>query len=168
MAAVAQGRLETLGVLFDRHHARLHAFCFRLTGSADDADDLVQSVFLRVLRYRSSFRGESSFTTWLFRLAYNAAHDARERGSREEPLLNDVPGASESAVDERHARLEAALAKLNVDQRAALVLKRYHDLDYESMARVLSCTPAAARVRVHRALNELRETYRELERRDRS
>jgi RNA polymerase sigma-70 factor (ECF subfamily) len=169
MAAVRDGDVGRLGVLFERHHARLHAFCYRLTRSADEADDLVQTVFLRVLRYRASFRGESSFTTWLFRLAYNAAHDQWRRVRNEEPIdERHLPGAEAPALDERLVRLDEAMARLAPESRAALVLKRYDDLDYEAIARVLGCTAGAARVRVHRALNDLKEIYRDIERRDRS
>jgi RNA polymerase sigma-70 factor (ECF subfamily) len=70
-----------------------------------------------------------------------------------------------SAEDPRHALLEAAMGRLAPDRRTVLVLSRYNDLAYDDIARVLECTPAAARVRAHRALNELREIYRELERR---
>jgi RNA polymerase sigma factor (sigma-70 family) len=169
MAAVRDGDVERLGVLFERHHARLHAFCYRLTRSADDADDLVQAVFLRVLRYRASFRGESSFTTWLFRLAYNAANDQWKRGRNEEPIDAQRPApAADPPLDDRLVRLDEAMARLAPDSRAALVLKRYDDLHYDAIAQVLGCTPAAARVRVHRALNDLKEIYRDIERRDRS
>ena len=68
-------------------------------------------------------------------------------------------------TDERHALLEEAMQRLAPDRRTVLVLSRYHDLAYDDIARVLDCTPAAARVRAHRALNELREIYRELEQR---
>jgi RNA polymerase sigma-70 factor (ECF subfamily) len=169
MRCVRDGDVEKLGALFERHHARVHALCYRLTRRADAADDLAQETFLRVLRYRETFREEAAFTTWLYRVAYNVCHEHWQRHRRAEPMHDQIPAPREhdegASVSERHAVLEAAMAKLDPDQRAVLVLTRYHDLKYADVARVLECTPAAARVRAHRALNNLREIYRELEKR---
>jgi RNA polymerase sigma factor (sigma-70 family) len=169
MHAVAAGDVGKLGVLFERHHARVHALCFRLTHEADVADDLAQETMLRALRYARSFRADSAFTTWLYRLAYNVCQDHWRRTQRDE-TTTDLSEARDvrdeiDAEDPRHALLEAAMGRLAPDRRTVLVLSRYNDLAYDDIARVLECTPAAARVRAHRALNELREIYRELERR---
>jgi RNA polymerase sigma-70 factor (ECF subfamily) len=171
MRRVAEGDVDKLGVLFERHYARVHSLCYRLTRSADVADDLAQDTMLRVLRSATSFRGDAAFTTWLFRLAYNTCQDHWRRTRRDENTtdlseVEDVSGEPASnETDERHALLEQAMERLAPDRRSVLVLSRYHDLAYDDIARVLDCTPAAARVRAHRALNELREIYRELERR---
>lgn len=168
MRAVQEGHTEQLGVLFERYHPRIYALCVRLTRQSDVADDLAQETFLRVLRYRDSFREESKFSTWLYRLASNLCHDHWQRKVRHNVevdlhLVRDVAATATAERDERHERLEQALAQLPIDRREVLVLTRYHDLAYDDVARVLECSPAAARVRAHRALNELREIYRELE-----
>jgi RNA polymerase sigma-70 factor, ECF subfamily len=172
MDRVRENHLEALGVLFKRHHPRIHALCCRLTGDADAADDLTQDTFLRVLRYRHAFRGDAAFSTWLHRLAYNVCCDYLRRSQREE-FLGDADRTEQRATDRSdgsdtdatHARLEAAMARLSPEQRAVLVLRRYDDLGFAEIARVLECTPVAARVRAHRALHELREIYRDLEQR---
>jgi RNA polymerase sigma factor (sigma-70 family) len=167
MQAVREGDTEALGVLFERHQARVRALCFRITRRADVADDLVQETFLRILRHRQTFRADSAFTTWLYRLAFNVCQDYWQRARREMP----VPAPAEhvpndlSDLSERYVLLDEAMARLAPDRRTVLVLARYHDLGYDDIARVLDCTPAAARVRAHRALTELREIYRELEQR---
>jgi RNA polymerase sigma-70 factor (ECF subfamily) len=170
MRAVREGDVDKLGVLFERHHARVHALCFRLTRRGDVADDLTQETMLRVLRHSHGFRGDASFTTWLYRLAVNACQDHWRRSARDESMT-DVPDIADERHEtdadssDRHVLLELAMRRLDPDQRAVLVLNRYHDLSYDDVARVLECSPAAARVRAHRALNELREIYRDLERR---
>jgi RNA polymerase sigma-70 factor, ECF subfamily len=169
MRDVREGNVDRLGVLFERHYARVHALCYRLTRRADAADDLAQETFLRVLRYRDTFRGDAAFATWLYRVAYNVCHEFWRQGRRDEsmeriPEQPDRPKHAEP-VSERHALLEQAMVRLEPEQRAVLVLTRYHDLKYDDVAQVLDCTPAAARVRAHRALNDLREIYRELEQR---
>ncbi|MGH9888470.1 MAG: RNA polymerase sigma factor [bacterium] len=172
MRQVREGHVDKLGVLFERHHARVHALCFRLTRRADLADDLAQETMLRVLRSAHGYRAESAFTTWLYRLAYNVCQDHWRKTRRDEQTtdlseVREMPAQSPSDTDERHALLEDAMERLAPDRRTVLVLTRYHDLTYDDIARVLECTPAAARVRAHRALNELRELYRDLERRQR-
>ena len=72
MEAVRNGDLAKLGILFERHHRALFDFLVRMTGSASTAEDLVQDVFVRVLKYRATWRGEGRFDTWLFRIARNA------------------------------------------------------------------------------------------------
>ena len=172
MRALREGDVAPLGVLFERHHARVHALCFRLTRRADLADDLAQETMLRVLRYASSYRHGSVFTTWLYRITYNVCRDHWRKTRRDEQTtglseMEDVTTRdAEDSSDERHALLEEAMLRLAPERRAVLVLSRYNDLGYDDIARVLECTPAAARVRAHRALNELREIYRELEQRD--
>ena len=174
MRAVREGDVAQLGVLFERHHTRVHALCFRLTRRADVADDLTQETMLRLLRYASSYRSDSAFTTWLYRLTYNVCRDHWRKARRDEQTtdLSEVQDViardGDDRIDERHALLEEAMQRLAPERRAVLVLSRYNDLGYDDIARVLDCTPATARVRAHRALNELREIYRELERRQRS
>ena len=166
MRAVRDGDVDQLGELFERHHARVHALCYRLTRRADAADDLAQETFLRVLRYRDTFRGDAAFATWLYRVAYNVCHEHWRLERRDESVQpHPEPVQHSESISERHALLEQAMVRLEPEQRAVLVLTRYHDLKYDDVARVLDCTPAAARVRAHRALNDLREIYRELEQR---
>ena len=75
MRAVRDGDLSQLGTLFERYHPALHDFLCRMTGNAAVAEDLVQDVFLRVLKYRATFRDEGQFDTWLYRIARNARTD---------------------------------------------------------------------------------------------
>jgi RNA polymerase sigma factor (sigma-70 family) len=167
MHGVSEGNTENLGVLFDRHHARVHALCYRLTRGSDTADDLAQETFLRVLRYSRSYREDAAFTTWLYRIAYNLCAEQWRENRRDEPMSNDevIRDGHDTELSDRHVLLDEAMRRLEPEQRAVLVLTRYHDLKYDDVARVLECTPAAARVRAHRALNDLKEIYRELEQR---
>jgi RNA polymerase sigma factor (sigma-70 family) len=160
MAAVRDGDDEAMGVLFSRHHIAVHALCARLIHDSDVADDVTQEVFLRVWHYARTFRGRSSFRTWLYRLTYNACADARARSARLEEVWaapTPAPDSPAEVLTERHVLLDTALRRLPPDQRAVLVLSRYHDLGYEEIARIIECSPGAARVRLHRAMKELRQ-----------
>ena len=122
MRGVRAGSVDTLGVLFERHHARVHALCYRLTRRADAADDLAQETFLRVLRYRESFREEASFPTWLYRIAYNVCHEHWRQMRRDE----SIPDAATIAVrshnvpaelTEQHVLLDQAMGRLGPSRR---------------------------------------------------
>lgn len=154
-----------MGTLFARHHHAVHALCSRLVRDGDLADDIAQEVFVRVWRYGGSFRGRASFRTWLYRLTYNACNDVQRRNARWE--ASRTPDATEPSpsdeVTDRHIVLESALRRLSPEQRAVLVLSRFHDLGYEEIGRIIDCSPGAARVRLHRAMNELRQLCLALE-----
>ena len=98
MLAVRNGDVSKLGVLFDRHHRALFDFFYRMTGLRTVADDLVQDVFFRILKYRKTFRDESSFKAWMFHIARNTRFDYY-RSHRDEAILEDehadgFPGSS--------------------------------------------------------------------------
>ena len=171
MAATGHGDLDALGILFNRHHARVHALCYRLTGDASVADDLVQESFLRVLKYRKGFGARAAFTTWLYRLVRNVCMDhlnaeakKRERAellALEQRHEREQDGRAES--DPRLETLRAALYGLSPDKREVLVLSRYEGLSYAEIADVCETTVGAIKVRAHRAMRELRRKFEELE-----
>ena len=160
VAAVRSGDADALGVLFSRHHGAVYALCARLIQDDDLADDITQDVFLRVWRYARSFHERSAFRTWLYRLAYNAGadrrrHDARWQDSYDFDLL---PAEAPSAeLTDRHMLLETALNRLSPKLRVVLVLSRFDGLGYDEIAHIIHCSPGAARVRLHRAMNALRQ-----------
>jgi RNA polymerase sigma-70 factor (ECF subfamily) len=167
MLRVAHGDAGALDALFRRWAGEAHALCARLTG-ADDAEDLLQEGFLRVLRYAGTYRGDA-FRPWLFRILRNVCLDhvertgrdrrAGERWNAERPRATMPPGE-----DDRSDRLRRALITLPLEDRELIVLARYHDLPCERIAEVLDCTSGAARVRLHRAIAKLRAIYERLER----
>lgn len=172
MAGVCRGDLGALGILFDRHHARVHALCYRLTGDASVADDLVQESFLRILKYRKGFGARAAFTTWLYRLVRNVCMDhlnaaARDR-RRTESMAWEQHGMQEHYApvepDPRLEILRRALYRLPPDLREVLVLSRYQGLRYAEIAEVCGTTVGAIKVRAHRAMRELQHRYEELER----
>ena len=116
-------------------------------------------------RYGRSFGGRSTFRTWLYRLTYNACHDVRQRNARWEATRAPDASTTSPANDltDRHVLLETALHRLSPEQREVLVLSRFHDLGYDEIAKIIDCSPGAARVRLHRAMNELRQLCLALE-----
>jgi RNA polymerase sigma factor (sigma-70 family) len=170
MMLVKGGETQRLGLLFERHHARLYQFCLRMTGSTALAEDLVQDVFTRMLRYAHTFRADSQFLPWAYRLARNATNDHFRKHRHEPPMpeetipqADDSPGAQERLVEaETSALLRRALLELPEDKREVLVLSRFHSLKYQEIAELLECSEGAVKVRVHRAVKQLRESYEAL------
>lgn len=171
MRAVRDGDASQLGGLFERYHLALHDFLCRMTGNAAVAEDLVQDVFLRVLKYRATFRDEGQFDTWLYRIARNARADYfRSRRPTEsiDDAAMDLPQHADAPSDvidrERDvARLRRALLLLREDRRELIVLARYRAMKHEQIADLLGIQVGAVKVRLHRAIQELRTIFLELE-----
>ena len=168
MQRVRDGDAAPLGVLFERYQVPLYNFFLRLTGRTAVSEDLVQEVFLRVLKYRHTYRGQSQFRTWLYQIARNARADHYRKRWRETELDDEkgraVPSNDPSIHDVLEGSQQAelirqALQRLPEDKREVLVLSRYQDLRYEDIGRLLGCTEGTVKVRVHRAMKELRTAY---------
>jgi RNA polymerase sigma-70 factor (ECF subfamily) len=170
MMQVRAGDVEQLSILFERHHARLYGFCLGLLGNRESARDLVQEVFFRLLKYRDSFRPDAPFAPWLYRLARNACIDQLRKSGRErlgdpDPELADPSPLAPENLERREEldKLQAALARLPEDKRELLLLARSGTLDYAQISALLGCSVGALKVRVHRALQLLREAYARVE-----
>ena len=170
MLAVRNGDVGKLGHLFERYHGPLFDFFCRMLGNRTAADDLVQDVFFRILKYRKTYRDESHFTTWMFHIARNARFDYFKK-HRNEVLLPeegiDLPSRGpfpnqQFEKDQETALLKRALAKLPDEKRELLILARYQELKYEEIADLLGVDIGTIKVRVHRAVKELREIFLKL------
>ena len=163
MRGVRDGDVARLGPLFERHHAGLFDFFCRTLGDRAAAEDLVQEVFIRILKYRRTYRDEGRFQTWMFHIARNVRTDFLRR-RRPDQLTADVPepateGAGHAAAIEAAQdveRLRRALMRLPDDRRELVVLARYRGMSHDEIAAVLRIEAGTVRVRLHRALKELR------------
>jgi RNA polymerase sigma factor (sigma-70 family) len=170
MTAVRDGDLAKLGLLFERYHAGLFDFLSRMTGDRTSAEDLVQDIFVRVLKYRATYRDDGSFETWLFRIARNARADYFRTRQALEPLAAEAlerpepgPGPMRRLeADRERARLKQALLQLREDKRELIVLVRYRGMKHEQIAELLGIETGAVKVRLHRALRELRDVFLQL------
>ena len=172
MRDVRGGRTGALATLFERHHARVYRFCLRIIGNRQTAEDLVQDVFMRMLKYRASFRDDVALGPWMFRIARNACTDHLRRVAREgSPYrasgesIDDLPAADHDAAAAEDGRAELvrrALLSLPLERREVLVLSRYEFKSYEEIANAMGCSVGAVKVRAHRAIKQLREAYLQL------
>ena len=167
MARVRDGELDLLSELFERHHRRLFNFFLRLTPDRSAAEDLVQEVFVRMLKYRHTFKSDGELTPWMFALARNAAVDQyrhRPKELQEDPEAPEPVSSGEAPSErlekrERSELLQAALRRLPAEKRELLLLARFGEMKYEAIGELLGVSVGAIKVRVHRALKELREAY---------
>lgn len=169
MLAVRDGELDALGILFERHHGPLFGFLLKLTGDRTAAEDLTQTVFQRMLKYRHTYRNEGSFTAWMYHLARRCAADHFRRANAaaqatDPDIINehvdDAPHAAQQVANrDDHALLHAALAQLEHEDREVLLLARFQELSFAEIATILECSAGAAKVRAHRALRELRTRF---------
>jgi RNA polymerase sigma-70 factor (ECF subfamily) len=136
-----------------------------MTGNRATAEDLVQDVFMKMLKYKATFKDDSELVPWMFGIARNSclAHLRRR-------AFDHVPetAADEAVADEAHEEqpderqnelVRQALLRLPAERREVLVLSRYEYKSYDEIARVLDCSVGAVKVRAHRAMKQLREIY---------
>jgi len=165
MLQVRDGAGEMLGVLFDRYQTPLFNFYSKLTGDRALSEDLVQEVFLRILKYRQSYRPGTPFRAWVYKIARNARIDHFRKFPREaafEPeMLPPVP--TDSAQEQQEVELLLrALQQLPEEKREILLLCRFQELKYEEIAELLGCELNTVRSRIHRALQDLRKSFHQL------
>ena len=185
MLGVKAGDDTSFELLLQRYRTPLIHFLSRMVRDVALAEDLAQEVFLRVYRARRGYAPSAKFTTWLFRiatnLALNALRDARHQ--RQEisldaplerqdgaPVAIDVPDGQPTAVErmveaDRAAVIRRAIQALPEKQRAAVLLHKYHELDYDEIARVLDCSESALKSLLFRAYEALRTELAPLVRR---
>jgi RNA polymerase sigma-70 factor (ECF subfamily) len=173
-----QGSTAAFGELVRRYQDRLFNTVYRLLDHAEDAQDVVQEAFLNAYQNLGSFKGDSQFFTWLYRIAMNTAISLKRKqratvslsGERDGDLGLEPADASEDVQPEitlrrreRARKLQDALNRLSPDHRAVLVLKEIEGEKYEVIAEILEVPVGTIRSRLHRARAELRDLLGEEE-----
>ncbi|MEX2334851.1 MAG: sigma-70 family RNA polymerase sigma factor [Pseudohongiella sp.] len=169
------GSLPAWEALVRRYEGRVYNYSLRLTGNRDDAQDLMQDVFLGVYRNLERFRGESQFVSWLFRIAHNKAVDLARRRSaspvKDQGLPDDpdawpdawpdahrtAEGPQELALaGEKNAVIQALLQALTSEQRLILELKVFQSMTFDEIAMMQVISANTAKTRFYAALRKLR------------
>ena len=166
------GRRDAFGQLVDRYQNRLFHSLLHLLGSSEDAQDAAQDAFVQAFEKLASFRGQSQFYSWLFRIAFNLAVSSKRKSRRMTVSLEarreasgleppDVNPATEPSyamdVSDRQRLVQQALAELSAEFRTALVLKEMDGMSYEEIADIVDVPLGTVRSRIHRARVELRD-----------
>ncbi len=173
MLDVKAGDDASFELLLRKYRTPLVSFLYRMVRNQAAAEDLAQEVFLRVYRARKKYAPSAKFTTWLFRIATNLALNALRDGRfRQMEVSLDQPGEDERpATDlpdhrpgveqelmarDRAAVIRRAIQALPEKQRAAVLLHKYYELDYDDIARILECSQSALKSLLFRAYETLR------------
>ena len=163
IVACQRGEREAFSRLVERYQRDVYRLCYRYVNNHQDANDMAQEVFLRAYRAIGKFRGDSAFSTWLYRIAVNTCLNFRSlKRLPQEPLSEALPDGAPAAADEmlRRERAElvrAAVSRLPEKQRATLILKVYNDLTHEEVAGILGSSIGTVKANLFHALNNLRK-----------
>ena len=163
MQKVADGNLDLLKVLFDRHHKHVYNFLYKMSGDRMLSEDLTQDVFYKLIKYRDSYNN-GSFLSWLFTIARNSlkAHYTRNHKSHEDiEVLAYKAVEEEQEVMENNAQLQHALNQLDPSDRELVILNRFKEIKYEDLAEMMGSTPGAIKTKVCRILKKLKHIYLE-------
>lgn len=171
--AALAGNPDAFGRLVARYQDRLFHAMVHISGTPEDARDSVQDAFVQAFLKLESFRGDSAFYTWVYRIAFNLAASRRRRTRPSLSLDDDAPGralqvpASTGAPSgrleqqEQAEQVRTALAGLDEEYRTVLVLREMDELSYEEIAEILDMPIGTVRSRLHRARGQLRELLKE-------
>ncbi len=163
IAAVLGGHTEAYAELVDRYRDRCNRFAVRFLGDRDDADEALQSAFLRSFRGLAAFRHPGRFESWLFQIVVNECRTlATRRARRAERFVRDEARSAQAAVEHTAdrtallAEIQYALDQLELDQRQAFLLKYVEELSYDEMSESTGVGISALKMRVQRACSRLR------------
>jgi len=158
------GDTHVLDELLMPHWEPVFRLAFRVTGHKEDAEDLAQEAFVRVIRNLSRFRGECAFKTWIYRIALNVCLTARRKPRQQSEdvetlsLMDPHPNPESAAMNrETQNQAREELERLHPSYREAVLLRVIGELSYEEIAEALQVTENTARLRVSRGMKQLRE-----------
>jgi RNA polymerase sigma-70 factor (ECF subfamily) len=169
VAATVAGDRAAFDILVRRHQRTVYGVCYRFAGDHADASDLAQDAFVRAYRGLAGFKGAAAFSTWLHRIAVNVCLSrAAVRTPALDPIepleLADVHGDRPDDPLRRAqdaARVKAAIARLPEKQRLTVILRVYHELPHEAIARTLGSTVGTVKANFFHALQNLRKLLAE-------
>jgi len=174
MAALGAGDTDSLGVLVARWERPLYCFTYRLLTRPEDARDVCQETFLRVLKKAHRFRKGARFSTWMYQIALNLCRDHMRKKKRWSVLLADAPSSLDGNtqdldrfassqdpsddVERREKRevMSRALRQIPPEQREVLILKEFEGLRFREIAEILGCPESTVKSRMYYGLSGLR------------
>jgi RNA polymerase sigma-70 factor (ECF subfamily) len=163
--ACLAGRRDAFDPIVERHRRQIYLLCYRYVGNHEDASDLAQDVFIRAYRGLGGFKGNSSFSTWLYRIGVNVCLNHLSLKTPHSQSLDErtplaSPGERADAAVlrlERAGEVRAAIAKLPPRQRATLILRVYHELAHDEIASILGSSVGAVKANFFHALANLKK-----------
>ena len=172
MLKVKEGEIHKLGLLYERYKKRLFGFFFQMNKNASLSEDLVQNVFIKILKYKHTFNEESKFITWIFQIARNEMYDEFKKQKKNQHKDIEEVGytiSGDVTIDERIENIEnsstlnSALNLLSSEKKEVIVLNKIKELKYKEVGEIIGCSEGNARIKVYRAINELKSIFLTLE-----
>ena len=167
MRIVQAGDFSPASEIFDRYSSRIYNFAYRFLKNSEAAEDAMQEVFVKMLKYANQFHGDAKLSTWLFSITANWCRDylrkADNKAKEAEDVLVTLPAPSEHSPErkleqrENERRIQKALSALTPEQREAILLSRYQGLSYAEIAQISGCSEGAVKTRVFRAMETLKK-----------
>lgn len=175
-----EGDMDAFSVLVESYENKILNHCFRMLGNVTDAEDATQEVFVKVFRFIKSYSEQSSFSTWIYKIASNVCLDQLRKNKRqlkdtvslhqqnsegEEFLLaveDDAPSPYDVARKKEANRvLYQALDNLSADQRQVIVLRDIEGFSYEEIAKITKTAPGTVKSRINRARQNLQQILKD-------
>lgn len=169
IARAQEGDPQAFAALFEMHKPRIYAICLRMTNNMAEAEDLTQDAFIHVFRKLSTFRGESAFSTWLYRIAVNTVlmhfrKKSNRQVSLDQPSQNDstMPKREYGRVDDRLAgsvdrlALARAINELPPGYRTIFLMHEVQGYEHQEIARLLHCSIGNSKSQLHKAKLRMR------------
>ncbi len=174
---IRKGQTEAYGDLVRQYHKRVMGYCFSMLSNRTDADEAAQDIFVKAYQNLDKFKGDSSFSTWLYRITANHCLDIlRKRNRRKNVSLDNLVEQEGSQVQKLFATSSSAdrhlenaqlahkiLSTLSEDQRQILTMREAEGLEYQEIAETLGCSLDAVKGRLARARKQLQENLRHIQ-----
>ena len=167
MEKVQAGQVNLVGLLYERHKSNLFGYFFRCSRDQALSEDMVQNVFIKVIKYKNQFKGNGEFSYWLYRIARNTWLDKVKKNDPIQRALEidnerfegTYSGRAAHLVtqEEQKEKLRKALDMISPEKKDAILLSRYQGLDYKTIAEMSNCTENAIKSRVMRGILEIKE-----------
>lgn len=163
---ILNGETELYASFLDRYSRPIYSLVVQIVSSAEDAEEVVQDVFLKAFRSLHTYRGDSAFSTWLYRIAYNLAIASTRKKKYEvfyieENSINNVPDEEANSIlfpsddEERIAKLSQAINLLSAEDKALITLFYYEEKSVDEVAEIAKLSAANVKVRLHRVRKKL-------------
>ena len=169
MRSVRNGEVQKLGLLFDKYSKGLYSYFHLQIKDRLKSEDLVQNVFYNILRYRHTYKDGSDFKAWMYTIARNEKiHYFKKRRVRHNDIDVERTNKNESNPETELERktdmnhLNMALQMISPDNRELIILSRFNGLPYSEISKIVGCKVGALKVRMYRAVKELRDQFRNI------
>lgn len=163
---ILDGEMEYFSMLLQHYSHPLYSLIVQIVGCREDAEEVLQDVFLKAFRHLNHYKGECKFSTWLYRIAYNTAISAIRKKKLEflyieERMINNVPDESLDRLivamdnEDQASRLSEAIDQLNGEEKALIALFYYEEKSLEEISQVFSMSANCVKVRLHRTRKKI-------------